>query len=152
MLISSSRSPSQQTRSVCKWMASFFGCKYLSRGKRSLDELLLLADDEPLMVIGEYHGNPSSLLIYNAENAEKLSVWITVSPPTCQLPRRFPKPLVSGTCHLSDAFSSLLSLPKKDLQESNCLYVTEDAIAFINKGRTLFKFYIKSFREYGEGL
>ena len=149
MLISSSRSPSQSTRSVCKWLASFFGCSYLNRGKRSLGELLELEDSDPLLLVGEYHGNPSSLLIYN-EGIEKASIWMTVAAPEDKLPRRLPKPSVAGTGDLSMLLSATLSLPVSNECSNSCIKVTDESIGFYGKDRLLFRFNIKSFKEYDD--
>ncbi len=149
MLISSSRSPSQSTRSVCKWLASFFGCNYLNRGKRSLAELLELGDSDPLLLVGEYHGNPSSVLIYN-EGTEKVSIWMTVKAPEDKLPRRLPKPSIGGTGELSTLLSSTLSLPIVKECNHSCLMVTDETINFYGKDKVLFRFNIKSFKEYDD--
>lgn len=148
MLISSSRSPSQSTRSVCKWLASFFGCSYLNRGKRSLGELLEMDVSDPLFLVGEYHGNPSSLLIYK-DGVEKLSIWMTVTSPSEKLPRRLPKPTVEGTGSLAAHLSPILSLPSNDCN-SSCLKITDKSIDFFNRDVLLFRLNIKSFKEYDD--
>lgn len=146
MLITSSRSPSQSTRSVCKWLASFFGCSYLNRGKRSLGELLEMDSSNPLLLVGEYHGNPSSLIFYR-EGIKKLSIWMTVTSPLEKLPRRLPKPSMTGTGNLATILSSILLLPSNDCN-SSCLKVSDESIEFCNEGRLLFRFNIKSFKVY----
>ncbi|MBP2029416.1 U3 small nucleolar ribonucleoprotein IMP4 [Methanohalophilus levihalophilus] len=145
MLISSSRSPSQSTRSVCKWLASFFGCSYLNRGKRSLGELLELEGSDPLILVGEYHGNPSSFLIYT-DGVERLSVWMTVTAPQEKLPRRLPKPSIEGKGDLFNLLSSALAIPVGECNKS-CFRVSDDTIDFFGGNGLLFRFNVKSFKE-----
>lgn len=117
----------------------------MNRGKRGLDDLLELEGSDPLLMVGEYHGNPSSLSIYN-EGMETLSVWITVTAPSEKLPRDLPKPSIVGTNRLSKLLSSALLLPVNDCSPS-CLNVSDDSIGFYGKDILLFKFKIKSFKE-----
>jgi U3 small nucleolar ribonucleoprotein protein IMP4 len=148
MLLSSSRSPSQQTRSACKWLASFFGCTYLNRGKRSLGELLDVAGEEPLLVIGEYHGNPASLLVY--DEVERVSVRFTVSSGDEELPRHFPAPRICGNGRFAESLASVLSLPIAAEDAPDCLKVTDRIMEFRYSGNVMFRFNIRSIRIYGD--
>ena len=68
MLISSSRKPSQKTRSFCKNISNAFNYPYINRGKMSLRDLFLkvnVLDENSLMLVYENKGNPSKITFYN---------------------------------------------------------------------------------------
>ena len=79
MLITSSRKPSIKTRTLCKELASFFQCESINRGKMGMKETLSLVADGPLLIVGEYHGNPGSLIFYAQDGRELLSIRISVT-------------------------------------------------------------------------
>lgn len=59
MLITTSRKPSQKTRTFARVMANFMNWEYVSRGKASTKDF-----EGKLALVGEQNGNPSSLRIY----------------------------------------------------------------------------------------
>ncbi len=74
ILITTAYSPSPRTRTFVKDLVSVIpGSEKLSRGKLSLDLLGAVAADQEadkVIIVKEYHGNPSSLEVYRVEEAE----------------------------------------------------------------------------------
>lgn len=64
MLVTTSRKPSQNTRTIARLLARLLGSIYFSRGKASFDVLVSEAEKsgfKRVLVIGEDHGNVGSL-------------------------------------------------------------------------------------------
>ncbi|KZX12677.1 Brix domain-containing protein [Methanobrevibacter filiformis] len=80
MLISSSRKPSQKTRSFCKNLSNALDFPYINRGKMSIRDLFLKAhsvDENSLILVYENKGNPSKITFYNENGDEGLSLIIS---------------------------------------------------------------------------
>lgn len=150
MLITSSRKPSAKTRILCKYLANFFNCEYINRGKMGMWEVLDLSQDEPILIVGEYHGNPGSLAFYDAEGTCLLSIYVSVSKlGNVESKLKKIEPAVIGTGELADVVSNILSL--EQVQEGpckRCVMIDEGRMDFIDSGNTLFKLLIKSFRSF----
>ncbi len=75
IVISTSRKPSQRTRSLCKELQILLpSALYVQRGKSNFEELLRASEQVEarlLLVVGERDGNPGSLDLYSVENAEE---------------------------------------------------------------------------------
>jgi len=74
VLITTAYSPSPRTRTFVKDLVSVLpGSSKLSRGKISMELLGAIAADEgadKVIIVKEYHGNPSSLEVYDVVDAE----------------------------------------------------------------------------------
>ena len=74
ILITTAYSPSPRTRTFVKDLVSVLpGSLKLSRGKLSMDLLGAIASDEgaeKVIIVKEYHGNPSALEVYEVRDAE----------------------------------------------------------------------------------
>jgi len=154
MLITSSRKPSAKTRILCKQLASFVNCEYVNRGKMSMHEVLHLADGEPFLIVGEYHGNPGSLAIFDAQGSCPLSVHITAVFPAGFKPARLKKvePVIVGRGKLADAIAaSLPFVHVTDIHHSRRIMVDDEKMDLIDSGKLLFRFRIKSTRIDHEG-
>lgn len=82
MLISTSRKPSQKTRTFCKNFQHAFGFEYMNRGKSSLRDLLIKAAElghDSLVLVYQIKGNPSKLTFYDLEGEEKLALLVSVN-------------------------------------------------------------------------
>ncbi len=68
--LTTSRKPSPVTRRLARALAHFFNMYYENRGKSSLDEVQNSAksrDFKYLMILSEFHGNPSQIVLYDVE-------------------------------------------------------------------------------------
>jgi len=74
VVISTSRKPSQRTRSLCKELQIILpSALYIQRGKSNFEELLKNSEQVEarlLLLIGERDGNPGRLDLYSVEKAE----------------------------------------------------------------------------------
>ncbi len=82
MLISTSRKPSQKTRTFCKNFQHAFGFEYVNRGKSSLRDLLIKTSQlghKSLVLVYQIKGNPSKLTFYNLDGEEELALLVSVN-------------------------------------------------------------------------
>ena len=82
VLISTSRKPSQKTRTFCKNLSHVFGFDYTNRGKSSLRDMLVKASQmnhDTLLLVYQIKGNPSKLTFYDLKDQEKLALLISAN-------------------------------------------------------------------------
>ncbi|WP_407355914.1 rRNA maturation protein [Methanolobus sp. WCC5] len=149
MLITSSRKPSAGTRTLCKHLASFFGCEYFNRGKMGMGEVLSLSHGKPLLIVGEYHGNPGSMVFYDHEGYCVLSLHISVlSAPSSHTRHSGSIVSIDGDCELAHAICDLLFREKANDVSPLSMAIAGDRIDFKEDGNDLFSLRIKSHRLY----
>lgn len=149
MLITSSRKPSNRTRTLCKQLATFFNCDYINRGKMGMGEVLDLVHDNSLLIAGEFHGNPGSLAIYNDNGHCLISIHITVADPESLKFKKLKRiePVIVGHDELANAMANHLSLQlMDDPLNSRCAVINDGIIDFIDSGKLLFKIKVKSLK------
>ena len=149
MLITSSRKPSNRTRTLCKYLATFFNCEYVNRGKMGMGTVLNLAHDNPLLIAGEFHGNPGSLAIYDSNGHCLLSVHMTVSYPDNSKFKKLKllEPVIVGRGKLASAIANSFSLQLADKPSGpRCVIVNDGMIDFIDSGKLIFKINVKSLK------
>ena len=104
MLITTSRKPSQRTRSFCKSLNRVFKSEYTNRGKMSIRDVLLKSSEigfNKTAVISETKGNPSKIEFYNEKGDILISLDVTVSVPTSR-GGRVKKDDLSFRCEVDD--------------------------------------------------
>ncbi|MGB9978295.1 Brix domain-containing protein [Methanobacterium sp.] len=82
MLITTSRKPSNRTRSFCQDLSHVLNAKYVNRGKMSFRDALLKSATlgfQEIAIVSQIKGNPSKIEIYNKNNELLLFLKITVS-------------------------------------------------------------------------
>ncbi|MEM4255280.1 MAG: hypothetical protein QXR53_03035 [Candidatus Norongarragalinales archaeon] len=70
LYVSTSRKPTQQTRTLAKWLARLFGGEYENRGKRSVVEIASRMQEKGFsraVFVYEKHGSPYSLNFLDVE-------------------------------------------------------------------------------------
>ncbi|WP_342305666.1 hypothetical protein [Methanolobus sp. ZRKC5] len=150
MFITSSRKPSASTRTLCKHLASFFGCEYANRGKMGMGEVLALSHDTPLIIVGEYHGNPGSMVFYDHEGYCVLSLHISMLSAVFSYPRKSGvTPSIGGDGELVSVVSDILcpDCPKGS-SVSLSLDISGDKMDFKEQEKVLFSLRIKSHKIY----
>ena len=141
MLISTSRKPSQKTRSFCKNLARLTDSTSVNRGKMNFRELLLKAlevDEYNVAVVNEIKGNPSRISFFSNKGELLLTLLIGVtlgSEKTNIAPSQLK--IVSEVKKL-DVLSDILDLDLVDKAEDNYILVSksDDSVArihFFNK-------------------
>ncbi len=151
MLITSSRKPSINTRALCKDLASFFHCKSINRGKMGMSEVLSLAGDHPgpLLIVGEYHGNPGSLSFYTSDGREMLSIRISVTVVKKLQRKVSPKilPVATGQGDIAPVLAKILAIQLVDEPSSPLvLEISDDQLNFLYEGQQLFRLNIRTVR------
>lgn len=148
MLITSSRKPSINTRYLCKALALFFQCDYFNRGKMGMKEALSQIQDEYLMIVTEYHGNPGSLNFYDIHQ-EVLSIRISILFFNKSM-NTFPfnqVPTIKGDANITSFLAKILGLdmhlPNLSLKTLN---VTDNYLEFLYDNNLFLKLNIKSIR------
>ncbi len=151
MLITSSRKPSINTRVLCKDLASFFHCESINRGKMGMKEVLSLVEGDPgpLLMVGEYHGNPGSLIFYAPDGQELLSIRISVTTIK-KLPKKgFSKipPVATGHAAIAHILSKILAIQLVEETSSPLvLKISDDQLDFFYNGQELFRLNIRTIR------
>ncbi|MEN6329494.1 MAG: Brix domain-containing protein [Methanobacteriaceae archaeon] len=141
MLITTSRKPSQRTRSFGRTLGRVLPARYLNRGKMSLREVFLKAKElgfEFVIVISERDGNPNRLEFFKSNEESEAHILITadLSPPSGKTQTKH----LSFRCdepELADFFSSFLKIKSNNNQNSNLIWIKQADHA----QRTVMEFY-----------
>lgn len=154
MIITSSRKPSDKTKSLCRKLSLFFDCRYIPRGKLSLSDLLQLGRENVVLVVGEYHGNPGNLAFYDESGTLRVSFLISETYPE-QIDEkhiRNGKLDIEGIGTGAEILSHmLLNLPPVSVSsntDGRILSITPEKIDFLQKKACLLRFHIKGIKTY----
>jgi U3 small nucleolar ribonucleoprotein protein IMP4 len=82
MLITTSRKPSQRTRSFGRNLERVLNSKYVNRGKMSIRDVMIKSvqlEFNNTVIISETKGNPSRIDLYDTDGKKTLSLDVTVS-------------------------------------------------------------------------
>jgi U3 small nucleolar ribonucleoprotein protein IMP4 len=82
MLITTSRKPSQRTRTFARSLERVLNAKYINRGKMSLRDVLIKSSQlnfNRIIIISEMKGNPSRIEILNSNGDSLISLNVMVS-------------------------------------------------------------------------
>jgi len=157
MLITTSRKPSAKTRTLCKLLSRFIAGRCISRGKMGMQELMEFVEGGPLIIVGEYHGNPGELGFYDDEGKLLFSVrfsdWYSEDIDSYWFPDL--EPVLAGQGEIADAFESFFHFKKVESEKvdqlpprSTVLVAGEKEIDFMGGRKSLFKFTVKGFKKY----
>jgi U3 small nucleolar ribonucleoprotein protein IMP4 len=149
MHITSSRKPSAGTRTLCKHLASFFGFEYFNRGKMSMGEVLSLSHGNPLLIVGEYHGNPGSLAFYDGEGFCTLSIYISVLEAPSDYPKKSNSfPLIIGDNELVPVIKDLIVPDDSTSSKVLSLTISGNQLDFKEGEYELFSLRMKSYKVF----
>ncbi|AKB29100.1 Imp4 family protein [Methanosarcina siciliae T4/M] len=157
MLITTSRKPSAKTRTLCKLLSRFITGKCITRGKMGMQQLMEFAEGGPLIVVGEYHGNPGELGFYdytgNLLFSLRFSDWYSEDIGSYWFSDL--EPLLAGQGEIADAFESFFYFKRVESEEvdqlplrSTVLVAGEKEIDFTDSGKSLFKLNVKGFKKH----
>jgi U3 small nucleolar ribonucleoprotein protein IMP4 len=120
MLITTSRKPSQRTRSFCRNLERVLNSKYVNRGKMSIRDVMIKSIQlkfKSTAIVSESKGNPSRIDLYDAdgENIISLDVTVSISP----LKGRVEKDKLRIRCEgdLKDEIIPLIGIPLEDQKQ-----------------------------------
>ncbi|HHY00201.1 MAG TPA: Brix domain-containing protein [Methanothermobacter sp.] len=123
MLITTSRKPSQRTRTFCRGLERVSKTRCVNRGKMSLRDVFLKASElgtNLVAVISEKNGNPNGMEIYeDGELFATLKLAVDLSLPQ----GRIQKDETSLRCEvdeLEDLASKIFQIPLENSEKSNC--------------------------------
>ncbi|MGP8319758.1 MAG: hypothetical protein ACT6FD_03070 [Methanosarcinaceae archaeon] len=118
-----------------------------------MGEVFHLKHNSPLLIVGEFHGNPGSLAIYDRNGFCLLSIHMTVSyPENSKFSKlKLVEPVTvfvrTGRSKLADALiKNLLFKRANDPSNPRCIIVNENRMDFINSDSLLFSFKVKSIK------
>ncbi|WJI09033.1 Brix domain-containing protein [Methanobacterium sp. CWC-01] len=138
MLITTSRKPSQRTRSFGRALERVLPARYLNRGKMSLREVFLKAKElgfDSVMVISERYGNPSRLEFFTGN--EEPEAYILISTDLSQPSGKIHTENLTLQCEepaLSDFLSNFLKIGLDSNEISN--YKSSNLICIKKTGQT----------------
>ncbi|MBR5503494.1 MAG: ribonucleotide-diphosphate reductase subunit beta [Methanobrevibacter sp.] len=128
MLISTSRKPSQKTRTFCKNLSHAFGYDYTNRGKSSLRDLLVKAKQlghDGLVLVYQIKGNPSKLTFYDLESNEKLALLVSVNTTSERLHIKPEELKIRSTVRELDILAEVLGIEvTTEPQDSNYIRIS----------------------------
>jgi U3 small nucleolar ribonucleoprotein protein IMP4 len=128
MLISTSRKPSQKTRTFCKNFSHAFGFDYTNRGKSSLRDLLFKASGlghDSLVLVYQIKGNPSKLTFYDLEANEKLALLVSVNTTNERLHIKPEELKIRSTVRELDVLAEVLGIEiTTEPQDSNYIRIS----------------------------
>ena len=157
MLITSSRKPSAKTRLLCKLLSRFIACRRITRGKMGMQELMEFTQSGPLIVVGEYHGNPGELSFYDGNRKLLFSLRFVDWYSQIIDSYRFSdvKPMLIGQGEIAEAFEFFFQFKRtesdkidKFLPHSTLIVIEGKDIYFMGSGKCLFSLSIKGFKKY----
>lgn len=157
MLVTSSRKPSPKSRVLCKLLSRFIKGKYIPRGKMGMRELMEFSENEFLIVIGEYHGNPGDLSFHDETGKLLFSLrftdWYSKELDSYWFPDV--EPALSGSGDIADALESFFHFQRIESDKidqlpanSTLIVIEEKDIDFIGNGKSLFKLNLRGFKNY----
>ena len=122
-----------------------------------MQELMEFTQSEPLIVVGEYHGNPGELNFY--DESRKLFCSLRFVDWYSQIidSYRFSdvKPMVIGKGEVAEAFEFFFQLKRiesdkmdKFISRSILIFIEGKDIYFIDSGKCLFSLSIRGFKKY----
>ena len=112
----------------------------------SMGEVLTLSHNMPLIVVGEYHGNPGSMAFYDPTGFCVLSIYMSVLNSPSDYPAKSSVvPLISGNNELVPILSDLLfSDLKNEMASPLSLEINDDRMDFKENNTILFTLRLKS--------
>jgi len=143
MLITTSRKPSQRTRTFARSLERALSANYVNRGKMSLRDVLLKSselDSGRIVIISEMKANPSRIEILNRDGDSLLSADVTVSTSSSSF--KIEKDKLRLRCEKEDLKEKLviiLEIPPEVETRSEASAVSDEApnsnLLWIKKGK-----------------
>ena len=134
MFITTSRKPSQRTRTFARSLERVLNAKYINRGKMSLRDVLIKSDNlnfNRIIIISEMKGNPSKIEILNSSGDSLISLNATVS--ITSLSGRIEKDRLSIRCEMEELkkdINPILGIFVEDNEKS----ISNSNLIWIKKG------------------
>jgi U3 small nucleolar ribonucleoprotein protein IMP4 len=115
----------------------------------SMGEVLTLSHGNPLLIIGEYHGNPGSLAFYDGEGFCTLSIYISVLEAPSEYPKRSKSfPLIDGDNELVPLLNDLIVPDESTCSTLLSLTISGNQLDFKEGEKELFSLRMKSYKVF----
>ncbi|WP_406659605.1 hypothetical protein V7O66_07065 [Methanolobus sp. ZRKC3] len=116
-----------------------------------MSEVLDLSHDSLLIILGEYHGNPGSITVYDTEGSCVLSAYISLFPIE-RKPYSISKDLIPelvGSGEFASALSGILSLPHVETRSSSLgIVISKNQMDFFKDESIFFSLKLRTYRLY----
>lgn len=154
MLITTSRKPSQRTRSFCKSFVRVLNSSYINRGKMSIRDVLIKSSElgyNKIAVVSEMKGNPSRIDFHDEDGEVILSMDVTVGIPNSNASSKSRVQSENLKLHSEvqelDKFGIIMDIPKlpEGSAFENVLVIREDD----ENNRAVMEFYGSNGMETG---
>ena len=114
-----------------------------------MGEVLSLSHGNPLLIVGEYHGNPGSLAFHDEEGFCTLSIYISVLETPSNYPKRSNSfPLIEGDNELVSLINELIVPEKSDISTLLSLIISGNQLDFREGEKELFSIRMKSYKVF----
>ena len=125
----------------------------------SFEEIFDFHPYVPVLLIGEYHGNPGSFEIFDSSGNYLLSIYmnVTYNKDFKSIIRKKGSPVIFGTGNIAETIAKTLSFEcaeqdSDDLCEPRCIVIDDNTMDFMDSGESLFSFRIKSYKLFDKGV
>jgi U3 small nucleolar ribonucleoprotein protein IMP4 len=135
MLITTSRKPSQRTRTFARSLERVLNAKYVNRGKMSLRDVLIKSSQlnfNRIIIISEMKGNPSRIEIVNSSGDSLISLNVTVSITSSS--GRMEKDKLSIRCEMEELNETITSILGIFEENKEIRSLTNSNLIWIKKG------------------
>jgi U3 small nucleolar ribonucleoprotein protein IMP4 len=161
MLITTSRKPSQRTRTFARSLERVLNAKYINRGKMSLRDVLIKLNNlnfNRIIIISEMKGNPSRMEVLNSSGDSLISLNVTVS--ITSLSGRIEKDKLCIRCEMEELKKDIIPIlgifaedNERSISNSNLLWIktgrkdSEGVVEFYDQNGHLTgpKIYLKNY-------
>ncbi|WMW24572.1 hypothetical protein RE474_10840 [Methanolobus sediminis] len=114
-----------------------------------MGEVLNLSHDNPLLIVGEYHGNPGSLAFYDGQGFCTLSIYISVLEAPSDYPKRSHSfPLIEGDNELVPLLNDLINPENSTSSTVLSLVISGNQLDFKEGEKELFSLRMKSYKVF----
>lgn len=124
----------------------------------SFEDIFDFHPNVPVLLIGEYHGNPGSFEIFDSYGNYLLSIYMDVaySRNFKSIDRKREAPVVTGNGDIAETVAKTLSFKhmeqnSDELCEPRCIVIDDNTMDFMDSGKSLFSFRIKSYKLFDKG-
>jgi U3 small nucleolar ribonucleoprotein protein IMP4 len=115
----------------------------------SMGEVLSLSHGNPLLIVGEYHGNPGSLAFYDKEGFCTLSIYVSLLEAPSNYPKRSNSfPLIDGDNELVPLINDLVAPENPTSSTVLSLTVSGNQLDFKEAEKELFSLRMKSYKVF----
>jgi U3 small nucleolar ribonucleoprotein protein IMP4 len=114
-----------------------------------LADVMSYSDDPHVVIVGDYHGSPGSLMFYGDDGEELLSIRMSMFYPEGYkfTNLKSVEPVMMGDSEVGKLLAHYFDIYQDECDGmSKCIKVENDRMEFFYSGKLLFRLNIKSYR------